>query len=85
MGSIIGNVNNNNINTMSKFKEFWKGEIATVKSFKEGDRVKIHMPGTPDHGKSGTVSYVNSGGGVKVNHDNGDSETYSHHELRPHK
>jgi hypothetical protein len=62
-------------------------DVSIVKSmekaeqFKAGDKVKIKDYMQPDGGKTGKVLYVNSGGGVKVEFTDGQSDTFGADEL----
>jgi hypothetical protein len=49
--------------------------------FKAGDKVQVVQSVEPDGGKNGIVEYVNSGGGVKVKLEDGNSETFGQDEL----
>ena len=49
--------------------------------FKQGDKVQIVPTVEPDGGKNGVVESVNSGGGVKVKLEDGNSETFGEDEL----
>jgi hypothetical protein len=79
----------------NEFKSFWKNSIGKVlihadattsphkaqSKFKAGDRVKVKPHMEPDGGKKGKVEYVNSGGGIKVSLDDGESETFGDDEI----
>ena len=72
----------NEFNVQQECEDYWRDENVDKSSkFKVGDRVTPTNTGEIDYGKMGTVRNVNSGGGVKVQFDDGESETFGDDEL----